>query len=353
MDVRSSINASMISQAMWGDRYVSSPFLAVQLGLGAVLLSTTETIWCTDFLLYCISSPAVSPTNAVLRRRGCSERGSEVVVSAALSTVSVGCTVFCRSGHLQPREPFNDTGDGDGLFSLCGESDDGWACVQNAGLAGARGTCEGVGARLCSAAEVALAAMGTGCGHDARYVWTATTCDNGHLRVKGNNAGDTQCALDGDTAAVRCCADQYAAPTESPITLVLTVAPTDSPATMVPTVEPTESPATMLPSVAPTGSPITMLPAGGHQYPDADSFNRTPPYRTIHRPHVSATHRPHVSATHRPHVSATHRPHVAATHKPHVSATHLRMEGVVPQGEVPQPAPTAAAAAASGVDAGT
>eukprot|EP00662_Eupelagonemidae_sp_cell21_P019564 gene19564-biopygen31693 len=98
--------------------------------------------------------------------------------------------------------------------AVCGESDDGWACVSNMDVVDATVTCEGVGARLCSATEVVPAAMGTGCGHDERggwrrrngnrvlillYVWTATPCDNGYVRVKGNNADDTQCALDGDT----------------------------------------------------------------------------------------------------------------------------------------------------------
>eukprot|EP00662_Eupelagonemidae_sp_cell21_P021518 gene21518-biopygen46803 len=54
------------------------------------------------------------------------------------------------------------------------------------------------------------------CGHDSRYVWTATPCNNGHLRVKGADADDEQCALDGDTAAVRCCADQQNASAVSP-----------------------------------------------------------------------------------------------------------------------------------------
>eukprot|EP00662_Eupelagonemidae_sp_cell21_P058037 gene58037-biopygen97702 len=132
--------------------------------------------------------------------------------------------------------------------AVCGESDGGWACAGSIDLAGARGTCEGVGARLCSATEVVPAARNTGCGHNARYVWTATPCDNGHMRVKGNNADDQQCALDGDTAAVRCCADQHEAPvTAAPTKAPVTAAPTKAPVTAAPT----EAPVTAAPTKAP------------------------------------------------------------------------------------------------------
>eukprot|EP00662_Eupelagonemidae_sp_cell21_P058331 gene58331-biopygen94569 len=114
-------------------------------------------------------------------------------------------------------DAFSSWGRSERAPGVCGESDDGWECASSVGFADARTTCEGVGARLCSTAEVVPAAKGTGCGHDNRYVWTATACDDGHVRrstrgtpdvrAKGNNAGDTQCAQDGDAAAVRCCAD--------------------------------------------------------------------------------------------------------------------------------------------------
>eukprot|EP00662_Eupelagonemidae_sp_cell21_P009933 gene9933-biopygen11862 len=137
-----------------------------------------------------------------------------------------------QPNHCTIAQPFQHTGD-DGAFSICEleELPHRLQCMEtarrgvrrvercpaaNVGLANATVTCEGVGARLCSATEVVPAARGTGCGHDDRYVWTATPCDTGHLRVKGNNAGDTQCALDGDTAAVRCCADRHDAPAASP-----------------------------------------------------------------------------------------------------------------------------------------
>eukprot|EP00662_Eupelagonemidae_sp_cell21_P057328 gene57328-biopygen58133 len=118
-----------------------------------------------------------------------------------------------------------------GTAAVCGESDDGWACAENIRLTDAADTCRGVGARLCSAGEVVPAAMGTGCGHDGRYVWTATSCGNGYLQVKGNDADDTQCTPHGEAAAVRCCADQHAAPINAAPTnsRTATTAPTDSP----------------------------------------------------------------------------------------------------------------------------
>eukprot|EP01046_Picozoa_sp_COSAG06_P006021 COSAG06_NODE_277_length_18559_cov_3291.783207_1_plen_1033_part_10 len=141
-----------------------------------------------------------------------------------------------------------------GSDQVCGESDtgflgdDGNACLggdihgngsgdlgsaQNDivtdGWAHAGSICTAIGARLCTIAELqAEETRGTGCGHDAEWVWGSDTCDGGHMvAVGGNHNGRNRCSgegeeclpdqnpctcnarcwLDAQNAAVRCCAD--------------------------------------------------------------------------------------------------------------------------------------------------
>ena len=141
-----------------------------------------------------------------------------------------------------------------GSDQVCGESDtgflgdDGNACLggdlhgngsgelgsaQNDivtdGWGHAGSICMAIGARLCTIAELqAEETRGTGCGHDAEWVWCSDTCDGGHMvAVGGNHNGRNRCSgegeeclpdqnpctcnarcwADSDNAAVRCCAD--------------------------------------------------------------------------------------------------------------------------------------------------
>ena len=110
-----------------------------------------------------------------------------------------------------------------GDIEVCAESDMGFDCAESVPFAGNRGAnlmCQSLGARLCTAVELVLGeGRGTGCGHDARMIWSssweldALTCDRATQRVvvSGSNAAAPACmaksASATDTAAVRCCAD--------------------------------------------------------------------------------------------------------------------------------------------------
>jgi hypothetical protein len=72
--------------------------------------------------------------------------------------------------------------------------------------------CTSVGARLCTAAELANdAAGGTGCNFDSANVWTGDVCVGGHIAADGDatthyNYQPPACIADGEQRAVRCCA---------------------------------------------------------------------------------------------------------------------------------------------------
>jgi hypothetical protein len=116
---------------------------------------------------------------------------------------------------------------GDGV---CAESDDGFSCQSGLDFHRAEQACADFGARLCTAGELLSGeGRGTGCGHDARYIWstsgsysrrvnrvlTSLTCGPGErLAVLGDSkhaAGSqppAEClAADGGAASLRCCAD--------------------------------------------------------------------------------------------------------------------------------------------------
>jgi hypothetical protein len=88
-----------------------------------------------------------------------------------------------------------------GCVTTEGQTDDGFAAALE--------VCEGVGARLCTAAELTAGeARGTGCGHDARRVYSSTPCAGGAVAVLGNGSGEPSCQTDlGAELGVRCCAD--------------------------------------------------------------------------------------------------------------------------------------------------
>ena len=73
--------------------------------------------------------------------------------------------------------------------------------------------CASVGARLCTAAELASdVARGTGCGFDNANVWTSDVCADGHIAADGDSRPQdalhvaNACVADGEHKAVRCCA---------------------------------------------------------------------------------------------------------------------------------------------------
>ena len=106
-----------------------------------------------------------------------------------------------------------------GGWWVCGESDGGFDCIEEATAAEAQATCAGVGARLCTAYELEEGAgVGTGCGHDNRAVWSESSradglnCEAGEQVVVwwwagGNGGNPGRCTPAGSTAAVRCCGD--------------------------------------------------------------------------------------------------------------------------------------------------
>ena len=72
--------------------------------------------------------------------------------------------------------------------------------------------CTSVGARLCTATELANdVAQGTGCGFDNANVWTSDVCMDGHIAADGDSRRQDSyqqptCVADGEQKAVRCCA---------------------------------------------------------------------------------------------------------------------------------------------------
>ena len=80
-------------------------------------------------------------------------------------------------------------------------------CYSQATQAQAASTCKGLGARLCTKAELLKGeASATGCGHDNRPVWSSTSCGAGQFTaVTGSHK--TGCVSASRPFAVRCCAD--------------------------------------------------------------------------------------------------------------------------------------------------
>ena len=117
---------------------------------------------------------------------------------------------------------FSNTNGGGEVAADCGESDRGWSCVNNGSWLTAYQTCQDVGARLCTIEELQQGlGVNSGCGHNARLIWSATGCNNGGFMIGwGNSSGfsshcvkdPTQVNFTGGThtnedIAVRCCGD--------------------------------------------------------------------------------------------------------------------------------------------------
>ena len=106
---------------------------------------------------------------------------------------------------------------------VCAESDEGFACHNEIMFSEAETACLALGARLCTAAElVNLEGSHTGCGHDARFVWSSSTSEPStgktcseteRVVVMGRFDGDmdhidcVDMASTTSLPALRCCAD--------------------------------------------------------------------------------------------------------------------------------------------------
>lgn len=114
-----------------------------------------------------------------------------------------------------------------GLVETCGESEvvydanaKTYVCAQPSVHADAEAVCRAAGARLCTYTElVAGEARGSGCGHDFRFVWSATPCGRcgqrkyltySYSAVGAQGYGDVQCRTSDVLSDVRCCADSVA-----------------------------------------------------------------------------------------------------------------------------------------------
>ena len=95
--------------------------------------------------------------------------------------------------------------------NVCGESDgNGFKkCFNFRTHASAAEICSGMGARLCTSAEIySTVAKATGCSMDTKYVWTSTVCSGGFIKALGNgNGGLASCGVATEQAPVRCCSD--------------------------------------------------------------------------------------------------------------------------------------------------
>ena len=97
------------------------------------------------------------------------------------------------------------------ISNVCGESDAApfRKCFNFRSQPSASDVCAGMGARLCTATEIASAVTATtGCNFDNKYVWTSTPCSGGYLTALGSGSGGlTSCIAASVQAPVRCCSD--------------------------------------------------------------------------------------------------------------------------------------------------
>jgi hypothetical protein len=147
-----------------------------------------------------------------------------------------------------------------GSPGICGESNDldiassplASKCSGAQTWAAAVAVCEGVGARLCTAAELGQddETKGTGCDYNVQRIWSSTRCaDRSYLAAFGDSEWIAKkpwqrkpaCYHQANaTAVVRCCADEFSCTPTSLPTVVPTPTPSHKPT--VPTTVPTPSP---------------------------------------------------------------------------------------------------------------
>ena len=183
-----------------------------------------------------------------------------------------------------------------GDTSVCGEShNSAGACSGLLSWRDGAAFCERAGARLCTITEITTdETRGTGCGLDAVKVWSSTACARGYqVAVSG---GSASCNKVGTLTSTRCCADEVARPTSTPV--------------RNPTAEPKPAPSTR-----PTGHPLpapTSVPAPRpSQQPSAQPMPVPSPQPTMHpssQPTVHPIPRPTPSPTMKPSARPTIRP---------------------------------------------
>ena len=112
------------------------------------------------------------------------------------------------------RKTCAELGWGAKVNGVCGEaytgmvvSDGSDKCFNNKNFPDANAHCAKLGARLCTAAEIASGVgKSTGCSMDPQYVWTSTLCEtDGYLGSTAN--GLTDCKSIDDYAPLKCCSD--------------------------------------------------------------------------------------------------------------------------------------------------
>lgn len=113
------------------------------------------------------------------------------------------------------RKSCDELGWGARVNGVCGEADKGLKrkdgsdkCFNNKNHPDANALCTGVGARLCSAAEITSGVgKSTGCKMDTQFVWTSTPCDaDSFLGAKAK--GETECMSVDTSAPLKCCSDE-------------------------------------------------------------------------------------------------------------------------------------------------
>jgi hypothetical protein len=146
------------------------------------------------------------------------------------------CATFAAADvNWQIRSASKASGQTSTLANICaGSKSLAGVCFGQASHPVAVTTCEGLGARLCSAEELFNGvAKDTGCSSNSNYAWTSSACASGFLVLSANpTTGNlppkcldpTAAAAAADDVRTLCCADNIVALTESP-----TMAPTAPP----------------------------------------------------------------------------------------------------------------------------
>ena len=152
-----------------------------------------------------------SETHDVTELRFATECDAVACDDADPCTATGLCVVPKRSNKDCKGLKWND---GFGTKDVCAESDVP-KCVSSATWSQALGTCNAVGARLCTLAEVlADETRGTGCQWDNSRTWTSSPCHNGGVWTAAGssiykNTYPVECTpISQAVATVRCCGDK-------------------------------------------------------------------------------------------------------------------------------------------------
>eukprot|EP00045_Choanoeca_perplexa_P017655 m.261284 g.261284 ORF g.261284 m.261284 type:complete len:2833 (+) comp17596_c0_seq5:884-9382(+) len=182
-------------------------------------------VW-TDTSCSSCQGPAQVTHNLGLDVYNCSSTFDSAFVRCCADAVSDQVTLSgpsCKTCSELNWDPTQGTGDQ--KSSICAESEilPGDACLyETVDFYTASRICEDAGARLCDVSEIHDGeTAGSGCFHDARQVWTRSSCGNdrffshiGNLNNLQPNATMRQCRSVLEKAVVRCCADETAPPSD-------------------------------------------------------------------------------------------------------------------------------------------